>query len=683
MMLHSRRVINIHRDFEDAVRSNQLDEEANREAKDDHGEQEDDASVELGRHAMIAPKSTAGRNVLQETNVINFVDPDTTADSDSSEADEDWVAKKSAAKKSIGTRKKDASKTMKKTAKTLRTTSKDQHSTPPKPISVTSSDSVTERDASDVEFTPSPIRSTASTVRSSVKSDQLSENSAHSTIPQDADSSFRPPRREEGQKRLRRRVMSSFERSSVGGDLDREEDEVLASLAKLSVDTVSKDSHLADALRVCDQRTPHDFATFIENHRTAHKAVAKGGKKIGPQISPWRNRFKKLGEASYSEVFGVYSTAPSSLDKTLEAVMKVVPLTSKPSDKPSRRSTSSSSCSADDDESMCLTEMQDIVKEIELTRLMNGVHDGFVNLRGAHIVQGVYPDVLLECWDTYDQAKGSDNTRPDCLPRDQYYAILFLDNAGTDLESYQFDKACGWRQAVDVLWQLADALSAAEEKAEFEHRDLHEGQVLVSASASGELQTTIIDFGLSRARISERQDPIWSVIPEDVFDGQGEQWDVYRAMRTHIEAVGGDWVQFHPTTNLMWLHYLTRRLLHATPSLVKPRSKVLSRVMSRRDPTRSPIRRRTTRNGSTTHMTPSTHGTLDSGAELDAWQKLKKLEDGLKAGLTRQTDGAHKRGTRAMSNLGKARDQKLRTGDCREQGINSVGDALLWFVANE
>lgn len=56
----------------------------------------------------------------------------------------------------------------------------------------------------------------------------------------------------------------------------------------------------------------------------------------------------------------------------------------------------------------------------------------------------------------------------DCLPADQHFLLLFLENAGTDLESYRFDKTCGWRQATEVLWQVADSLATAEEKAEFE-----------------------------------------------------------------------------------------------------------------------------------------------------------------------------------------------------------------------
>ena len=84
-----------------------------------------------------------------------------------------------------------------------------------------------------------------------------------------------------------------------------------------------------------------------------------------------------------------------------------------------------------------------------------------------------------------------------------------------------------------------------------QHRDLHEGQVLLSDSETGELRATVIDFGLSRAKSAVTGELFWTRIPEDVFDGQGEQWDVYRAMKTYIEADGDDWDGFHPVTNLM------------------------------------------------------------------------------------------------------------------------------------
>jgi hypothetical protein len=67
-----------------------------------------------------------------------------------------------------------------------------------------------------------------------------------------------------------------------------------------------------------------------------------------------------------------------------------------------------------------------------------------------------------------------------------------------------------------------------------------------------DLATTVVDFGLSRFRHSVVQTTYWTPIPEDVYDGVGEQWDVYRRIRDHIDETGsGDWSGFYPKTNVM------------------------------------------------------------------------------------------------------------------------------------
>ncbi|KAJ9113812.1 hypothetical protein QFC19_000005 [Naganishia cerealis] len=620
---------------------------------------EGDSSVEFGRNAMAKHRVTVGRKALQESIAPNWIEPDTTLDDAGRDGtDEDWEATRTP-KKVTGKQKNKIVNAVTRPGKKSQATRADKHSTSTKCRSTANPEFI--RDEAPDLSSASPFEeSTSTSPRDSIHSRQLSPDSMSSAILLDVDSSFRPQRRAASQKKLRSRVVSSSEVSTTGEDHDagiigedrewplnahqQEEEEILASLDKLSFASAQKRTHLDDALQLCNQSEPHDFATFINTYRSS--SISNTGEvKRGASVSSGDKRtncFEKLGEASYSEVFGVWSASSSPPDKTPKMVMKVVPLALQLSELPSSQSSGSRVPSEDDE--LCLTEMQDIVKEIELTRLMNEIHDGFVQLREAHIVRGVYPEVLLECWDVYRERKGSDNTRPDCLPQEQYYAILFLDNAGIDLESYRFDKTCGWRQAVDVLWQVADALNAAEEKAEFE-------------------------------------DPIWSAIPEEVFDGHGEQWDVYRAMKSHIDAAGGKWEEFYPRTNLMWLYYLTRRLLYATPSLVKPRSKVLSRVISKRDPTRSPIRRRTTRNASATLNTPLTHVNLESGAELEAWQRLRKFEEGMKTGLALPTDIP----TRASRSTipGKSRTQKLKASGNGDQTITSVREALLWFVANE
>jgi hypothetical protein len=132
--------------------------------------------------------------------------------------------------------------------------------------------------------------------------------------------------------------------------------------------------------------------------------------------------------------------------------------------------------------------------------------------------------------------------------------------------------------------------------------------------------------------------------------------------------------------NLQWLHYLTKRLLYATPTLVKPRSKALSRVISRRDPSRSPIRRRTTRTTAAL-ATPMPTVNVDQGAELEAWEKLRCFEAACKAGLTEVASEKQA----GVAGKGKAvRGKTQARGGARASGtVRSVKDATLWFVANE
>lgn len=136
---------------------------------------------------------------------------------------------------------------------------------------------------------------------------------------------------------------------------------------------------------------------------------------------------------------------------------------------------------------------------------------------------------------------------------------------------------------------------------------------------------TIIDFGLSRLEQSSG-DIISSAMPSEVFEGQGAQWDVYRALR---DVVGSDWAAYKPITNVMvcelrikvaepdeqWLRYILQYLLHSK-SILKPRMpKIESRMPS------SPVRTRRI------PLTKRTEGkeAFDARA-IEAWEMLNRME---------------------------------------------------------
>lgn len=70
------------------------------------------------------------------------------------------------------------------------------------------------------------------------------------------------------------------------------------------------------------------------------------------------------------------------------------------------------------------------------------------------------------------------------------------------------------------------------------------------------IKATIIDFGLSRldmpmATPTPAQMPTratWTELPVEVYDGKGEQWDVYRSMKG---LFGEDWEGFKPISNVL------------------------------------------------------------------------------------------------------------------------------------
>ena len=192
---------------------------------------------------------------------------------------------------------------------------------------------------------------------------------------------------------------------------------------------------------------------------------------------------------------------------------------------------------------------------------------------------GVYPVKLLEMWDKFDEENTSENIRPDYLPVDQLYIALEFNNGGRDLEKYEFAHAS---QALAAWRQVVHAVAVAEAALSFEHRDLHWGNVLIKATdrkfvnyiVDGNcyrvdtlgVETTIIDFSLSRLTSREENCTIFKNLAEDptLFTAQGlkaggdYQFDIYRMMK---QSNNNNWEQFNAKTNIFWLHYLLEKMI--------------------------------------------------------------------------------------------------------------------------
>ncbi|CAD0201922.1 unnamed protein product [Chrysodeixis includens] len=218
-------------------------------------------------------------------------------------------------------------------------------------------------------------------------------------------------------------------------------------------------------------------------------------------------------------------------------------------------------------------------KDVEALNLhaIENATDVFNEVLAVKCVYGSYPARLLDLWDLYDECKGSENDNPAILPADQQFIVLELANAGQDLESYQFNSA---EQAYALFLQVAYGLAVAEEAFQFEHRDLHWGNVLIAPTdqkfatfvlrgrahrvARCGVAGTVIDYSLSRVSLplaGGECAALYNDLAADdsLFDAVGDyQFEVYRLMR---DKLGNDWKNFAPYTNILWLHYTVDKMI--------------------------------------------------------------------------------------------------------------------------
>ncbi|XP_055984023.1 serine/threonine-protein kinase haspin [Sorex fumeus] len=233
-----------------------------------------------------------------------------------------------------------------------------------------------------------------------------------------------------------------------------------------------------------------------------------------------------------------------------------------------------------------------ISKELSLLsdELVNRT-EGFIGLNSVHCVQGSYPPLLLNAWDKYDSTKGSANDRPDFFEADQLFIVLEFEFGGTDLERMK-SKLSSLATAKSILHQITASLAVAEASLHFEHRDLHWGNVLLKKTPLKELhytlngetrsipsqglQVNIIDYTLSRL---ERDGiVIFCDISKDeeLFTGQGDyQFEIYRLMR---KENNNRWGEYHPYNNVLWLHYLTDKILNEMTYKSKSNSSTMKQM---------------------------------------------------------------------------------------------------------
>ena len=172
--------------------------------------------------------------------------------------------------------------------------------------------------------------------------------------------------------------------------------------------------YLMPLLTECDQEEsgPHEFSAFIEMFP------------VDPIVWDARDkwmvndaRFRKIGEASYSEVFGIG-----------DVVLKIIPLRDETPNGRAKGPTPTQAWSKSKSKSAVAygnapqereerdgpppSDAKDVLKEMIVTRAMGDICDGFVKLLRTYVVRGRYPERLLKLWDDFFERKGSENVRP-------------------------------------------------------------------------------------------------------------------------------------------------------------------------------------------------------------------------------------------------------------------------------
>lgn len=175
-------------------------------------------------------------------------------------------------------------------------------------------------------------------------------------------------------------------------DLDNTSVSELLKFADLSISDYYEHApevpeYLVPLLQECNQDSPHEFSSFINSFpfdpivQTYESNLTKYSKA----------EFRKVGEASYSEVFGIGSV-----------VLKIVPL----------HDESGKKADGPDVESPPPSVVRDVLQEIAATRSMGDRCEGFTQLLRTYVVRGKYPSLLLSLWDEYDDVRGSESIKP-------------------------------------------------------------------------------------------------------------------------------------------------------------------------------------------------------------------------------------------------------------------------------
>lgn len=365
-------------------------------------------------------------------------------------------------------------------------------------------------------------------------------------------------------------------------------------------------AHVRPLLNLCSDPAAREIPTPFETwstHLEPHFDIAK------------------IAEASYGEVYRLsLKESIPGFTKADESVLKIIAL--KPplitQDSPSTRivcERTSKKEKACEEKIAWMSSVSSVLSEVQLLQRMTPV-PGFTNFREVRVLQGRPGPPFVAAWKAFNKSKprGQKSIFPDPGRKGSYddtqlWAVIEMQDAGTDLENVVIEDI--W-SVWDVFWGVVLAVGKGEESMRFEHRDLHLGNICIRSHSPDDslsspsirttrrklgftgLETTIIDYTLSRADMDDTSilNPSSSAPSEPdvaflnleldpaIFEGDATeeyQYEIYRYMRASMylldpladlgsrweeaKSGGHTWREFHPQTNLLWLHFVLFKLL--------------------------------------------------------------------------------------------------------------------------
>jgi Haspin like kinase domain len=294
----------------------------------------------------------------------------------------------------------------------------------------------------------------------------------------------------------------------------------------------------------------------------------------------------KCAEGSFGDVYktlmrsGVKTASTSRLEKLGGVIFKLIPVG------PQRGEGSRNN-----------SKVEDVVREVKMIEGLTALH-GFTNFRGVHVLKGKYPQSFAEAFHVYrDQGGESWHKSPErAYKATQLFAAIEMTDAGTEFAF--LSENINVFQLYDVFWSCVIILADAEEKVQFEARDMHVSNILIRPFTHGEamnvreddvrnwpkgqsarlgltnIRVTLIDYNLSRATVNgnvmfnnlkgNRQ-----LVPPGGAETL-QQWTYTRQKQAIRDASGRgkeDWSLFVPKTNMAWLSYLLE--LHTEINSIK------------------------------------------------------------------------------------------------------------------